>query len=119
MMSVGAPPAAGIHTRSDAAGPKNAPPASCNSRAAARVATMRSPFGDQARSDQRPADGVNCDTIGTDFFGFHVARMMRPPVASSHVTHAMDLESGDQTGPYSPPSFRLTRVGVPPGKSMT
>ena len=50
MITDSAPPVAGSHTISAAAGPKNAAPASCISRAAARIATMRSPAGDQARS---------------------------------------------------------------------
>src|ERR1700716_2316772 len=101
MIGVTAPPAAGSHTNSAAAGPKNEAPASCISRAAARRPTIRSPAGDHARSVYSPLGESGCV--------LHVlpallARTMLPPFASLHVVYASDLPSGLQTGPNSPTS---------------
>src|SRR5690242_7170654 len=100
MIAVTLPPAAGTHTNSAATGPKNAAPASCISRAAARTPTTRSPFGDQARSPYNPPI--------TSGFVLHLfclssdARTMLPPDASFHVVYASERESGDHAGPNSP-----------------
>ncbi len=117
MIAVAAPPVDGTQTNSAAAGPKKAAPASCISRCAARVATMRSPLGDQDRSAYNaPFTSV---VVVHPFLGSLVARTIEPPCASCQVAHASDLPSGDQTGPYSPSSDLLTRCGVPLGRSTT
>src|SRR3954470_21263981 len=116
MIDVTAPPAAGNQTKSAAAGPKNAAPASCISRAAARTATILSPVGDHARSLYRPVPEIAVVVHARPLF---VARMIVPPFVSSHVVYAMDFPSGLQMGPNSPMSFLLTRCGVPLGRSVT
>src|SRR6476469_428275 len=117
MMAVTLPPVAGSHTNSAATGPKNAAPASCISRAAARTATTRSPFGDHARSPYNPppVSGVVLHL----FLLSSEARTMEPPDASAHVVKASERESGDHAGPNSPTFNELTRCGVPFGRSIT
>src|SRR5260221_2509786 len=116
MIGVTVPPAAGTHTNSAATGPKNAAPAYCSSRAAARTATMRSPAGDHARSLYSPPGESVCVL---HVLQLELARTMLPPFASLHVVKASALPSGLHAGPNSPTSLLLTRCGVPLGSSTT
>src|SRR3972149_8623863 len=94
IMTVALPPAAGSQTNPEAAGPKNAAPASCSSRAAPRTATTLSPPGDQARSVNRPVEEIAL--LLHPFLASRVARITSPPAASVHVTYASAFPSGDR-----------------------